>query len=100
MPFTNPALNAGTNGITAAFPFLSLHTADPGATGTNESAATTGGNRINPTWPAASGTGDSAVTNVNFTGGGAARAGPLVGLWALATGGVVGGGVPPPRGPT
>src|SRR4051794_41902318 len=98
MPFTNPALNAGTNGITAAFPFLSLHTADPGATGTNESAATTGGNRINPTWPAASGTGDSAVTNVNFTGGGGARAGPLPGVWGAGAGGGGGGGVgPPPR---
>jgi|tagenome__1003787_1003787.scaffolds.fasta_scaffold19712813_2 hypothetical protein len=92
MPFTNAALNAGTNGITAGFPFLSLHTADPGATGASESAATTGGNRINPTWPAASGTGDSTVTNVNFVGGAASGPCTFVGMWSLATGGVFGGG--------
>lgn len=88
MSFTNAALNAGTNGISAAFPWVSLHTADPGTTGTSESTAA----RKNPTWPAASGTGDSTVTALNFTGGTANGACTYVGFWSASTGGTFGGG--------
>lgn len=88
MPFTNAAISAGTNGITAAFPYIGLHTADPGSTGLNPAASA----RVNPTWPAATGTGDSTVSNVNFTGGAASGACTYAGLWSAATGGTFGGG--------
>jgi hypothetical protein len=88
MPFTNAALNAGTNGITAAFPYVSRHTADPGTTGANETTAA----RILPTWPAASGTGDATVSNLNFSGGAASGACTYCGLWSAASGGTFGGG--------
>lgn len=88
MSFTNAALNAGTNGIMAAFPYVSLHSADPGTTGANETTAT----RLHPTWPAASGTGDTTVTTLAFTGGAASGACTYCGLWSAATGGTFGGG--------
>lgn len=90
MSFQNVALNAATNGITAAFPFISLHTADPGTTGTNESSAS----RRNPSWPAASGSGDSTVTAQNFTGGAVNGACTYVGFWSAVTGGTFGGSSP------
>jgi len=90
MAFTDAALIAGTNGITAAFPYVSLHSADPGTTGTNETTAS----RILPTWPAASGTGDATVSTLNFTGGTASGACTYVGLWSAASGGTFGGGFP------
>lgn len=88
MSFTNAGLNAGTNGITAAFPWVSLHTADPSTTGANEAAVA----RKNPSWPAASGTGDSMVTNLTFTGGVINGACTFVGLWSTSSGGTFGGG--------
>ena len=92
MTFTDAALSAGTNGITAAFPFLSLHSADPGSTGASETTAA----RKNPGWPAASGSGDSTVSNVAFTGVAASGAVTFFGLWSAATGGTFGGGFPLP----
>ena len=88
MTFTDAALQAGTNGITAAFPFLALHTADPGTTGTSPATSA----RINPSWPSATGSGDSTVTNVAFTGGASNGACTHAGLWSLVTGGSFGGG--------
>ena len=88
MAFTNAALNAGTDGITAAYPYIALHTADPGTTGLNPATSA----RVNPTWPAASGSGDSTVSNVNFTGGTASGPCTYAGLWSASTGGTFGGG--------
>ena len=88
MAFTNAALNAATNGLLAAYPFLSLHSADPGSTGASETSAA----RTNPGWPAASGSGDSTVSNVAFTGVAANGAVTFFGLWSAATGGTFGGG--------
>jgi len=86
--FTDAALNAATNGLTAAFPFMSLHSADPGSTGASETTAA----RKNPGWPAASGSGDSTAANVAFTGVAPGGAVTFFGLWSAATGGTFGGG--------
>ena len=46
--------NAAAAGLTGAGSYISLHTGDPGSTGANEAAYTSGG-RQSVTWPAASG---------------------------------------------
>lgn len=66
MAFTNNAKNAAVDGIAAAATYISLHTADPGTTGTSE---VSGGSyaRVQTTWAAASGgsrAGSQAVINV------------------------------------
>ena len=90
MSFTDGALQAATDGLTAAYPYVGLHSADPGTTGANETTAT----RILVGWPAASGTGDTTVSNVAFSGG--ASNGPVLywGLWSSATAGTFGGSFP------
>jgi hypothetical protein len=85
--FLDPALNVGTNAITAAYPYLSLHTTGAVTSSANESTAA----RVAAAWSGAA-NGDTAVTSKAFTGG--AASGPVVrvGYWSLATGGVYGGG--------
>ena len=89
MSFTPAAMNAATNGITAAYPWIALHSANPGTTGASETAAV----RKNPTWPSASG-GVATVTAQAFTGGAANGACTYAGLWSAASGGTFGGGFP------
>lgn len=77
MAFTNNAKNAAVDGIAAAATYISLHTADPGTTGTNE---VSGGSyaRVQTTWAAASGgsrTGSQAVLNV--------PAGTTIAYWGI-----------------
>ena len=64
--------------------FISLHTASPGTTGTNEA---TGGSyaRVATTWGAASA---GAITGSQVTINAAAGTYTHVGLWTLGTGGV------------
>lgn len=90
MPFQSAALNAATNAIIAAYPYIALHSADPGSTGANETTAA----RKNPGWPSASAGGNSTVTAQVFTGGAANGACTFIGLWSAATGGTFGGGFP------
>lgn len=87
MAYTPAAMNAATNAITAAYPFIGLHSADPGTTGANETTAT----RKSAGWPAAS-AGRSTVTALAFTGGTGNGACTYVGFWSAATGGTFGGG--------
>lgn len=88
MPLNNTALNIEANALAGAALYLSLHSADPGSTGINETSAA----RVAAGWPAASGSGDLTVSNKNFTGGAANGACTYVGLWSAATGGTFYGG--------
>lgn len=65
MPYTATALNNAVNGIATAATWISLHTADPSTTGTNEA---TGGSyaRQQTTWGSAS-SGSRAGSQVTFS---------------------------------
>lgn len=92
MPLTDAALQAGTNGITAAYPYVALHSADPGATGLNE---VTAAGRLAANWGAATGSGDASLAAaINFSGMAANQAVTYVGLWdsSVAGAGNFGGG--------
>lgn len=86
MPLYDAALNAAANAVAAAYPYLALHTADPGTTGANQSAAA----RVAAGWGAAS-SGDITTTNKNFTGGAASGPATHVGIWSASTAGTCGG---------
>lgn len=86
MPLTAFALDAMANHLASIATQVSLHSADPGATGANETTAA----RQVPTWTA-SANGDFGFTAPEaFTGG--AASGPVThaGLWD-ATGNFLGG---------
>src|SRR5665647_3002759 len=85
--FLDTTLDVGTDAITAAFPYLSLHTTGAVTSSANESTAA----RVAAAW-SASANGDTAVTSKAFTGGAASGPCVRVGYWSLATGGVYGGG--------
>ncbi len=87
MPLNDTALNAMADRLGALATHLAIHTADPGATGTNPSAAA----RRPVTWPAAA-NGDITATNVAFTGGTSNGAATYVGLWSALTAGTFYGG--------
>lgn len=87
MPLNNTALNVEADALRAVATHLSLHTADPGTTGTSESTA----GRVAAAWPAAS-NGDLTVSNKNFTGGAASGPCTWVGLWSASTAGTFYGG--------
>lgn len=89
MSFSSAAMNTATNAVTAAYPWISLHSANPGTTGTSETTAA----RKNPTWPTAS-AGVSTVTAQAFTGGTASGPCTYAGLWSAASGGTFGGSWP------
>jgi hypothetical protein len=87
MALNTAALNAEASALASTYPYLSLHSADPGSTGTNETSAA----RVAAGWGAASG-GAITASNKSFTGGAASGACTYVGLWSAATGGTFGGG--------
>lgn len=88
MALTNAGLNIMANALAAAATHASLHTADPGSTGTNESTA----GRQAIAWDAAA-NGDISLTGTeNFTGGAASGACTYVGLWTASSGGTFLGG--------
>lgn len=82
MPLNDAALNVGANSLKSAITHLSLHTALPDATGSNQSAAA----RKVAGWGTVA-TGDFSTTNIAFTGG--AANGPVthVGYWSAITAG-------------
>jgi hypothetical protein len=82
------ALNLMANALAAAATYASLHTADPGTTGTSETSA----GRQQVAWDTASGGDISISAAENFTGGAASGACTYVGLWSAATGGTFYGG--------
>lgn len=76
-------LNVGIDAITAVAGYLSLHTATPNSSGSNESTAA----RVAAGWGASATGGDVTVTNKAFTGGAANGPVVAVGLWSASTGG-------------
>jgi hypothetical protein len=88
MPLNDTLLNVGANAMAAAATHLSLATANPEPTGSNQ--ATSG--RVAAGWGAAA-TGDLTVTNKAFTGGAANGPCTYVCLWSAITGGTFYGSV-------
>jgi hypothetical protein len=84
MPLTDASLNSLGTSLAGLITHASLHTADPGSTGTNESAAA----RKAVTF-SVDGDGDLTLSNgpLAFTGGTANGAVTHVGLWSASTGG-------------
>lgn len=85
------ALNSMANNLAGLLGFMSLHTADPGTTGVNQTTA----GRQAVTWGSAS-TGDIAMSggSRNFTGGAASGACTHVGFFSASSGGTFYGGFP------
>lgn len=79
-------LNAAANGFAAAFPYLAIHTADPGTGGTSPAASA----RVAAGWGAAA-NGVITATNKAFTGGAASGPATYVGYWSALTAGTFGG---------
>lgn len=88
MPLTDATLNSLGTSLAALCTHASLHTGDPGSTGT----ALTTAARQAVTWTV-DGDGDLTLTApVNFTGVAANGAVTYVGLWSASTGGTFRGG--------
>ena len=83
MPINDALLNVGAGAMRTAASHLSIHTALPNASGSNESTAA----RKPANWGAVSGSGDFTATNIAFTGGAASGPATHVGLWSAVTGG-------------
>lgn len=82
MPLTDSSLNYMADQWAASVTEMSLHTADPGATGANESSA---GRQV-PAFSAATGSGDLTISGPeSFTGGAASGPCTHIGLWRGAT---------------
>lgn len=89
MPLTDAALDVMANALKSAATHASLHTADPGTTGANPTAAA----RQPIAWDGPTSGGDLSLTGTEaFTGGAANGAVTHVGLWSALTGGTFYGG--------
>jgi hypothetical protein len=88
MALNDTALNLMATQLKTSVTHISLHTADPGATGLNESAAA----RKAVTWGTVA-NGDFSMTGtLAFTGGTANGACTYLGLWSASTSGTFYGG--------
>jgi hypothetical protein len=88
MALTDGTLQALGNHLASLCPYASLHSADPGSTGTNATTAARQAVSFN-----VDGDGDLTLTStVSFTGGAASGAVTHVGLWSASTGGTFRGG--------
>jgi hypothetical protein len=88
MPLTDATLNSLGTSLAALCTHASLHTADPGTTGANESSAGRQAVAFN-----VDADGDLTLTvTENFTGGAASGACTHVGLWSASSGGTFRGG--------
>jgi hypothetical protein len=92
--FNDTALNTMVNALAAAATWISAHTADPGATGTNEVTYHSSGTRAQTTW----GSAGSGATGGDRTGSQVSLNIPAGvtathwGLWSAATAGTFYGG--------
>lgn len=86
MPVNGAFLQAGAAAEATAFPFMSIHTALPNASGSNESAAP----RVAAGWSTSNGVLTSSAAK-NFTGGAASGPALYVGFWSASTAGTFGG---------
>ena len=83
MPLNDASLTIAAQAMADAIDYLSLHSAAPDATGSNETSAA----RVAATWAAAA-NGDVSLSGTHsFTGGAASGACTHVGFWSLAAGG-------------
>lgn len=90
MPLNDAILTIGAEAMSDAITHISLHTAQPDGTGSNESAAA----RQVSTWDAAA-NGDMILTvDHAFTGGAASGACTHVGFWSAITAGTFYGYLP------
>jgi hypothetical protein len=88
MPLTDATLNALGTHLTSLCAYASLHSADPGSTGANATAAARKAVSFN-----VDADGDlTLASTVSFTGGAASGAVTHVGLWSASTGGTFRGG--------
>lgn len=91
MAYTNAAKEAAALAITALGSYISLHTADPGTTGTSE--ATGGGYaRKQTTWTG--GATDGSVPGSQVTIDAAAATYTHMGIWSAVSAGTFVGGLP------
>lgn len=89
MPLNDTALDVMANALRGVAVYASLHSANPGTTGTSETSA----GRQSITWTTPATGGDFALTaSKNFTGGASNGAVTYVGLWSASTGGTFYGG--------
>lgn len=92
MALSTAGRNASVDGVTGLITHISLHTADPGASGTSEVAGGTYARQA-ATWGAASG-GTGGITNDPEFGIPAATTITHYGLWSASSGGTFYGGDP------
>jgi hypothetical protein len=83
MALNDTLLNIGVTAMQAAATHLSLHSATPNASGSNETTAA----RVAASWGTAANGDFATLSNKNFTGGAASGAVAAVGLWSAPTGG-------------
>jgi hypothetical protein len=89
MPLNDTALDVMANALKSAATHASLHSANPGTTGTNETTA----GRQAIVWDGPSTGGDLSLQGTeSFTGGAANGACTYVGLWSASSGGTFYGG--------
>lgn len=82
MGLNTAGLNAAAGGVAAVAAYVSLHTAAPNSSGSNESTAA----RKAASWQGSGATKD-LVSALAFTGGAASGPCPYAGLWSAITGG-------------
>lgn len=80
MALNSNGLNAAATGVSGAAAYLSLHSAAPDASGSNETTAA----RVATSWQGTGGSRD-LVSALDFTGGAASGSVTHAGLWSAAT---------------
>lgn len=90
MALNDTLLNIGVSAMQAAATHIAIHTAQPDAAGSNQSAAA----RIAAGWPAPANGDFGALTGKAFTGGAANGPATHVGFWSALTGGTFYGWLP------
>ena len=83
MPLTDTTLQALGNHLATLITHVSLHTANPGTTGTNVTTAS----RQPVTWSVDADGDLTATAALNFTGGAAGGPVTYIGFWSASTGG-------------
>ena len=83
MALNDTALNIGNAAMQTAITHAAIHTAQPDAAGSNQSAA----GRQAITWVAAANGDMVATVDLNFTGGASGGAATHLGFWSAGTGG-------------
>ncbi len=91
MAFTNAAKEAAALAVTALGAYISLHTADPGTTGTSEA---TGGGYVRKLTTWTGGASDGSVPGSQVTIDVAAATYTWAGIWSASTSGTFVGGLP------